>query len=334
MANNKDDGHPHQWLTFILASQVEEFGEKMNRSANNNIASLPETFTSSNLNSNVSLLCNPPGAIPNAAIIAMYTIVLMGGTAGAAIMTWKIKTDRKSVTSTAVTNLISAHIFFLLTVPFRISYYALGEWKFGEIFCKLVSAMIHAHMYLCSIFYVAIVITRMISFFREKKTMQFYQPWHASAASLVIWALVLLAVLPLFLGFYGTSTKYNQKQCFQFQAELTKRFVKLVNYLAVTVVLMTICVLLAVQIYIIMRLANKHAGTFRKQQQFGAQTKTLLFLLIMIMCFLPYFGFRLIYIHQIVAHPCSLTLHTINEIFLALTAMSCFDVLTFLVAAH
>ncbi|XP_038666340.1 probable G-protein coupled receptor 141 isoform X4 [Scyliorhinus canicula] len=87
-----------------------------------------------NNTSNTSLACNPLGASYNAALITIYTIVLIGGSAGAAIMTWKIKTDRKSITSTAVINLISVHTFFLLTLPFRISYYVLGEWKFGEIF--------------------------------------------------------------------------------------------------------------------------------------------------------------------------------------------------------
>uniref|UniRef100_UPI00398E8FC0 probable G-protein coupled receptor 141 n=1 Tax=Pristiophorus japonicus TaxID=55135 RepID=UPI00398E8FC0 len=309
-------------------------GEKMNNSAMNNTASSPGTFTNNNSTSNVSLTCDSPGTAYNATLIVIYSIVLVGGSAGAFIMTWKIKTDRKSVTSTAVINLISVHIIFLLTVPFRISYYALGEWKFGAIFCKLVSAMIHAHMYLSFVFYVTIVVIRMISFFREKKTMQFYQPWHASVASLAIWGLVLLAVLPLFLGFYGTSKKYNKMQCFQFQAEITNRFVLVVNYFSVIVVSTTNCVLLAIQMCIIIRLAAKHASTFRKQQQFGAQTKTLLFLLVMITCFLPYLGFRLFYINQVVAHHCSLILHIINEIFLALTAMSCFDVLTFLVAAH
>ncbi|XP_048384685.1 probable G-protein coupled receptor 141 [Stegostoma tigrinum] len=292
------------------------------------------TFSTNNFTSNDSFHCDPPGSSHNAALIAIYTIVLVGGSTGAFVMTWKIKTDSKSVTSTAVVNLILMHTFFLLTVPFRISYYVLGVWKFGEIFCKLVSAMIHVHMYLCFMFYVAIIVIRMISFFREKKTVEFYQPWHAVAVSLVVWTLVFLAVFPLFLGFYGISKNYSQKQCFQFQAEIANEFVKFVNHLSGTIVLSTICVLLAIHIYIITKLTNKHAGTFRKQQQFGAQTKTLLFLLIMILCFLPYLGFRLFYISQIVMYPCSLNLHTINEIFLALTAMSCFDVLTFLVAAH
>ncbi|XP_078395929.1 putative G-protein coupled receptor 141 [Cetorhinus maximus] len=304
------------------------FGEKMNNSAMNNTESLKGTFTNST--PNVSHSCNLPGPTYHV-LIAVYVTEFMGGTAGAVIMTWKIKTDRKSVTSTAVTNLISVHVIFLLTVPFRISYYALGEWKFGEIFCKLVSAMIHAHMYLCFMFYVAIVITRMISFFREKKTMQFYQPWHASAASLVIWALVLLAVLALFLSYFDSSNQ-DGKKCFQFTVTIPSSYVKTMNYFAVIIVLTTFATLLAIQVGILVQLVIRYQDNLRNQQEFGAQIKTLLFILVMI-CFVPYLGFRSFYINQAGTHPCSLPLNITNEVFLALTAMSCFDVLIFLLAA-
>ncbi|XP_072322942.1 probable G-protein coupled receptor 141 [Scyliorhinus torazame] len=304
----------------------------MNRSAMDNTVSLPGTFTSTNFTSNTSLACNPLGASSNAALITIYTIVLIGGSAGAAIMTWKIKTDRKSITSTAVINLVSVHTFFLLTLPFRISYYVLGEWKFGEIFCKLVSAMIHAHMYLCSMFYVAIVVMRMIGFFRERKTMQFYQPWHASAASLGIWALVLLAVFPLFLSYFESSNK-DGKKCFEFTITAASSYTKTMNCLAVIIVLTTFAVLLATQVGIFVQLVIRYQDNLRNQQEFGAQTKTLLFILVMI-CFVPYLGFRLFYINQVATDPCSLSLNITNEIFLALTAMSCFDVVIFLVAAY
>ncbi|XP_072425677.1 probable G-protein coupled receptor 141 [Chiloscyllium punctatum] len=280
------------------------------------------------LTSNDSSYCDPLGSTYNAALIAIYTLVLVGGSTGAIIMTWKIKSDSKSVTSTAVVNLILMHTFFLLTVPFRISYYILDVWMFGSIFCKLVSAMIHAHMYLCFMFYVAIVVIRMISFFQKKKTMDFYQPWHAVAVSLVLWVLVLVAVFPLFLTYFDSSEKDDK--CFQFTVTSASSYVKVMNHLAVISVLTILGVLLAIQMGIMVRLMIRYQNTLRNQQEFGAQTKTLLFILIMI-CFVPYLGFRLFYVSQ---KQCSKTLNIMNEIFLALTSMSCFDVLAFLVASH
>ncbi|XP_072905957.1 probable G-protein coupled receptor 141 [Hemitrygon akajei] len=261
-------------------------------------------------------------------LIAIYVLVLMGGSAGAFMMIWKIKNDKKSVTSIAVINLISVHTIFILTLPFRISYYVLDKWKFSKIFCKVVSAMIHVHLYLCFVFYVIIVVIRMSCFFGGKKSMQFYQPWHSSAVSLAIWALVLLAILPLFFKFYGASKEYNKTECFQFQEEFSEDFVKTVNYILITVVLTTICILLAIQMRIIIKLAAKHTRTLHKRQEFGAQKKTLLILFLMITCFLPYLGYRLYYIQQ--DKPC----YIINEIFLALTTMSCFDGLIFFFTAH
>uniref|UniRef100_A0A4W3JBD7 G protein-coupled receptor 141 n=2 Tax=Callorhinchus milii TaxID=7868 RepID=A0A4W3JBD7_CALMI len=262
-------------------------------------------------------------------LITLYSIVLLGGTVGAIIMTWKMKSVQKSVTSTAMVNLIFIHTLFLLTIPFRISYYALHEWKFGPMFCKLSSSMIHAHMYLAFVFYVIIVVIRMISFFKQKETVQFYQPWHASAGSLVIWFLVLLGVLPPFLLLYGKTFDYKAEKCFEFQAEMADPLVKVVNYFVVISVLMIIVALLTIQVGIIIKLLAQHA--VRQQQQFGAQMKTIIFMLVMIVCFTPYLMFRLYYINKAANEKC---LHIVNECFLALTAMSCFDVLTFLIPAH
>ncbi|XP_062898684.1 probable G-protein coupled receptor 141 [Mobula hypostoma] len=261
-------------------------------------------------------------------LIGIYGLVLVGGSAGAFIMIWKIKNDKKSVTSIAVINLMSVHTIFILTLPFRISYYVLNKWSFSKIFCKVVSAMIHVHMYLSFVFYVIIVVIRMSSFFGGKKSMRFYQPWHSCAVSLAIWALVILAILPLFFSFYGASKEYNTTECFQFQKEISERYVKSVNYILIAVVLTTICILLAIEMRIIIKLAAKHTRTLHKRQEFGAQKKTLLILFLMITCFLPYLVYRLFYIQQ--DESC----YIINEIFLALTTISCFDGLIFFFTAH
>ncbi|XP_043544734.1 N-arachidonyl glycine receptor-like [Chiloscyllium plagiosum] len=122
-------------LTFSCRHSNTE--KKMNMSAMSNTVFSTGSFTTSNSTSNGSSSCDPLGSTYNAALIAIYTLVLVGGSTGAIIMTWKIKTDSKSVTSTAMVNLILMHTFFLLTVPFRISYYVLAEWKFGEMLCRL-----------------------------------------------------------------------------------------------------------------------------------------------------------------------------------------------------
>ncbi|XP_007899091.2 probable G-protein coupled receptor 141 [Callorhinchus milii] len=291
---------------------------------------------SSNCTSNGSVTqwnttCDLNGTGYRPALITFYSIVLVGGTIGAIVITWKIKNYRKSVTSTAMVNLIFIHVIFLVTVPFRISYYGLGEWKFGLIFCKLVDATIHAHMYLSFVFYVIIVVIRMISFFNEKKTVQFYQPWHASAVSLVIWFLVLMGVFSSFQSNYDNSTQNNTTRCFLVHNNPYKAHNKIQNYLCVIVVLGVFGVLLVIQTGVLIKLTIQHQGTLRKQHQFGAQMKTLFFVLIMIW-FVPFLGFRILYINQIKC--CSSVLHVINEVFLALSALCCFDALVLLVASH
>lgn len=71
-----------------------------------------------------------------------------------------VKMNTRSVTTTAVINLVVIHSVFLLTVPFRLIYLIENTWGFGLPFCKFVSAMLHIHMYLTFLFYVVILVIR------------------------------------------------------------------------------------------------------------------------------------------------------------------------------
>ncbi|KAK2886370.1 hypothetical protein Q8A73_020316 [Channa argus] len=79
-------------------------------------------------------------------LLSVYSVVLLTGTISLSLMIHILKSNSTSITSIAVLNLIFAHFLFLFTVPFRIYYYASGDWNLGFWWCKVVSAMIHIHI--------------------------------------------------------------------------------------------------------------------------------------------------------------------------------------------
>ncbi len=100
-------------------------------------------------------------------LLVIYSMVLVIGTISLSLMMHIMKSSTTSITSIAVLNLIFTHFVFLLTVPFRIYYYATSGWLLGYGWCKVVSGMIHIHMYMSFIFYVIILITRMLTFYHR-----------------------------------------------------------------------------------------------------------------------------------------------------------------------
>ncbi|XP_030059909.1 putative G-protein coupled receptor 141 [Microcaecilia unicolor] len=264
-------------------------------------------------------------------LTAAYSFILIGGVTGITMMSYIVfQSNTRSVTTTAVINLIVVHGIFLLTVPFRILYYIRNEWVLGDDFCKFVSAMIHVHMYLSFIFYVTTLVIRYLIFFKRKDKLEFYRKLHAVAASTTVWVLILVIIFPLFFIQYGNNGKYDSSKCFQFQGEFMKLEVKVVNYIVIGTVLAVVCAFLCMQIYIIVGIVRKLQGPGACPPRILAQMKSLFFILVMVFSFMPYHIFRIYYIQN--ANDCRIVEY--NEICLSLTAASCFDMWSFVIQSN
>uniref|UniRef100_A0A6I8N047 Probable G-protein coupled receptor 141 n=1 Tax=Ornithorhynchus anatinus TaxID=9258 RepID=A0A6I8N047_ORNAN len=261
----------------------------------------------------------------------LYLVVLIVGLAGViSILFLLVKMNTRSVTTTAVINLVVVHGLFLLTVPFHLSYLFRQQWDFSWDFCKFVSAMLHIHMYLTFIFYLAILLTRYLIFFKRKDKVEFYRKLHAVAASVALWLLILVLIIPVMFSHYGASGDYDKKHCFVFQKELTHYPVKIVNYFIAAGVIFLASLLLTCQVFITVKVMRKLPHPFLSHQEFWAQLKNLFFIGIIFVCFLPYHLFRLYYLQIKSPGTCN-NLVYYNEVFLSLSTLSCFDLLLFVI---
>ncbi|XP_039095078.1 probable G-protein coupled receptor 141 [Hyaena hyaena] len=264
-------------------------------------------------------------------LTSLYSIVLIGGLVGViSILFLLVKMNTRSVTTTAVVNLVVVHSVFLVTVPFRLTYLIKHIWTFGLPFCKFVSAMLHIHMYLTFLFYVVILVIRYLIFFKHKDKVEFYRKLHAVAASTGMWLLVIVIVVPLVVSQYGNNEMYDERHCFKFHKELARGHVQVINYMIVTIVIAIAVILLVFQIFIIMSMVRKLRHSLLSHQEFWAQLKNLFFIGVILVCFLPYQFFRIYYLYVVAqSSDCNDTVAFYNEIFLSVTAISCFDLLLF-----
>ncbi|XP_070709234.1 probable G-protein coupled receptor 141 [Pempheris klunzingeri] len=266
-------------------------------------------------------------------LLAIYFVVLVSGTISLSLMMHIMKSSTTSSTSIAVLNLIFAHFIFLLTVPFRIYYYATHQWNLGFGWCKVASGMIHIHMYMSFIFYVIILIMRLMAFYHKAEQMASFQRTYALLVSAVVWIVVLVVVPCIFHFLYGkndeeTSLHNNGNtsvtHCFRFGKNIRTQSAAMVfNYITSILIIMVAIVLTALQANVLWVLCRKPHQGCSSQQDVGAQQKSLCFALIMVVCFVPYHIFRLTYLKNI-------DLQNINEVFLSLTTFNCLDMLTFL----
>ncbi|XP_076188411.1 putative G-protein coupled receptor 141 [Aptenodytes patagonicus] len=255
-------------------------------------------------------------------LIALYIIDLAGGTLGVIMMSHQLFQRRlQSVMTVIIVSLLVLHTFMLLSIPFRLSYYILQEWKFGRFACKLASVIIYLHMYTTFMFYVAIIIIRLFPLeFRKCYT----TTWVAA-----VWLVGALVITPVLLSYYGTSKTYHSSECFQFHKEIQEMPMVIVNYCLVGILVAVCAVLTVIQLSVIYRLAVKYWPDINSHVEFRAQAKSFFFILVTLVCFMPHHVFRVYYIqnfHLDKDHK----LLPYNEIFLALTTMCCLDMLFFI----
>ncbi|NXW10311.1 GP141 protein, partial [Fregetta grallaria] len=255
-------------------------------------------------------------------LIALYTIDLAGGTLGVIMMSHQLLQRRpQSVMTIIIISLLVLHTFMLLSIPFRLSYYILREWKFGRFACKLASAIIYLHMYTTFAFYMAIILIRL---FRLEFRKCYMTTWVAA-----VWLVGALVITPVLLSYYGTSKTYHSSECFQFHKEIQEAPMVIINYCLVGILVAVCAVLTVIQLSVIYRLAVKYWPDISSHVEFRAQAKSFFFILVTLVCFMPHHVFRVYYIQN-----CHLDkdhkLLPYNEIFLALTTMCCLDMLCFI----
>ncbi|XP_034080840.1 probable G-protein coupled receptor 141 [Gymnodraco acuticeps] len=260
-------------------------------------------------------------------LLVINSVVLLSGIISLSLMMHIMRFSSTSITSIAVLNLIFTHFIFLLTVPFRIYYYANHQWDLGPGLCRVISGMIHIHMYMSFLFYVIILVTRLMSFYYNTELVVSFQKFHALLISGAVWIVVLVVVPCIMHSFYGKignnkgSENNTNTTCFKFGNNIAAA--KVLNYIVSIVIILVASVLTGLQANTLRVLYKKHHEGCSSQQDYGAQQKSLCFALVMVVCFIPYHMFRLNYLEKI-------HLENVNEVFLTLTTFNCLDMLTFL----
>ncbi|XP_077018713.1 putative G-protein coupled receptor 141 [Tamandua tetradactyla] len=263
-------------------------------------------------------------------LIIVYSLVLLGGTAGVILMSHMMfKKNSRSVIAVMVTNIIVLHSILLVTLPFRLNYYISVVWEFGSFACRVVSSIIYCHMYFSFVFYVAIVVFRLLIYFK-KLQMQRLKKYHVTVLSIIIWLVGGLIFLPVFFLHYGIDPSHSEQQrCFEFYKDLGRWEIIVINYFMIAIMLTTVLVLFLIQAIVIFQLIRALWPDMWAHHEYRAQIKSCFFLLVIVVCFIPHHAFRVHFIQNYSEIENS-KLVFYNEICVALTTICCLDMLCFI----
>ncbi|XP_029437526.1 lysophosphatidic acid receptor 6-like [Rhinatrema bivittatum] len=276
----------------------------------------------------------------------IYSIVFILGLAGNLLALWYFISTKTATTTSNVfmVNLATLDLIFVLTLPYKIIYHALGNnWIFGEAMCKITGSMFFANLYGSPLFLTCICIDRYIAVVHPIRSLQLKKPLYRIIASIVIWLILVASVM--YLTFRGPLTSIFENgnvACLEnFSSESWKGRISGVSIFAAVVgffiplVIIIICYPLIARKLMVTSGVRRSSNTIKKK----ALRTILVVLVVFLICFVPYHVIQLIHtLRRInVFSSCSLIQFTYaaRRVTMALNSLnSCLDPLVYYFAAE
>lgn len=146
----------------------------------------------------------------------MYGIEMCVALVGNVFALWLLVTKERQNWHTGVVfscNLVICDILYVLTLPLLIVYYAKNKnWTFGDALCKIERFLFNCNLYVSIFFIMCISVNRYVAIVHPFFTRSYVRSKHAKIASVLTWAIVIIASSPVF-KFAGIELINNHILC-------------------------------------------------------------------------------------------------------------------------
>ncbi|XP_073200259.1 lysophosphatidic acid receptor 6 [Lepidochelys kempii] len=146
----------------------------------------------------------------------VFVLGLISNCVAIYIFTFTLK--MRNETTTYMLNLAISDLLFVFTLPFRIYYFAIRNWPFGDILCKISVTMFYTNMYGSIFFLTCISVDRFLAIVHPFWSKTLRTKRNAKIVCVAVWITVLAGSMPA-IFFQSTTTRnhteYEQNTCFE-----------------------------------------------------------------------------------------------------------------------
>ncbi|NWW38600.1 CLTR2 protein, partial [Panurus biarmicus] len=255
----------------------------------------------------------------------MYLFIFFLGAVGNSLSIYVFfQTSQRTSVNIYMQNLAISDLMFVITLPFRASYFLLGSrWIFGDILCRIMTYTLYMNMY-CSIYFLTVLsMVRFVAIVHPFKRGKLTDMKYARITCAAIWIFVLAAASPLLnkgIAGYGNSVK-----CLDLHPSSAPRLLMVNSFVLVVGFILpfgtiVFCYVFAIRALLKSRTPqSKRAICHRK-----ALLTIIITLCISLICFLPYHVLRTV--HLMYSSCSQANLHKALVVTLCLADMnSCLD---------
>lgn len=147
-----------------------------------------------------------------------------------ALWVFSCTTKKRTTVTIYMMNVALLDLVFILSLPFRMFYYAKGEWPFGEYFCHILGALV--------VFYPSLALW-LLAFISADRYMAIVQPKYAKElkntgkavlACVGIWIMTLTTTVPLLLLYEDPDKASSPATCLKISDIVHLKAVNVLNF--------------------------------------------------------------------------------------------------------
>ncbi|XP_006261836.1 lysophosphatidic acid receptor 6 [Alligator mississippiensis] len=169
----------------------------------------------------VSSNCSTEDSFKYTLYRCMFSMVFVLGLISncVALYIFTISLKVRNETTTYMLNLAISDLLFVFTLPFRIYYFAIRNWPFGDLLCKISVTLFHTNMYGSIFFLTCISVDRFLAIVYPFRSKTLRTKRNANIVCVAVWITVLTGSVPA--SFFQSTNSRNdtrgneQSTCFE-----------------------------------------------------------------------------------------------------------------------
>ncbi|XP_034550443.1 N-arachidonyl glycine receptor [Notolabrus celidotus] len=206
-----------------------------------------------------------------------------------AIWVFALTTKKRNSVTVYMINVAVVDLTFILLLPFRIVYYHLDYWPFGDVFCRITAALTIFYPCMALWLFALISADRYMAIVQPKHSKELRNVPKAVVGSLGVWLMTLGSTVPLLFPADDPDSVSNFTTCIKMQDIIYMRhdnpvnFVRLICFFLVPIFIMIGCYVVIVDNLI-------HGRTSKLKPKVKQKSIRIIITLIIqvLVCFVPF----------------------------------------------
>lgn len=206
-----------------------------------------------------------------------------------ALWVFALTTKKRNSVTIYMINVAIVDLTFILLLPFRMAYHHQDYWHFGDLFCRILSALTIFYPCMALWLFALISADRYMAIVQPKHSKELRNVPKAVVGSVGVWLMTVGSTVPLLFSDEDPDRDSNYTTCIKMQDIIYMRHDNLVNFVRlIFFFLVPICIMIGCYIVIVNNLIHGRTSKLKPKVKQKSIRIIITLIIQVLVCFVPF----------------------------------------------